>query len=677
VAFLAVLNSRRHLAELVRSGNVPAAVATRTHAVARAARAAGVPVVLADALLTGDERSRIQDHVDDLVRALAGDEVPSHDDYAVWGWWALEWTLALAFSHGERTRRLLRAGLELAPRARSVVHDGEGYVQGAVVNLAAREAGVEPLGLAPLLSDAMHPPQDVLVCPLVAEQVRGRWSGRPLQPDPRPTVVLFHTNEIAQAFGDLGSVGGRCFRLAMDARDPWRGASDAGLHPPVVDAEIDPSEPPAPLVAPRWPAGAGAEAAPWEVEIAEHLFVTWQPFLRETLAWATAAYAAAGVRALLGANDQLPHQRCRLLACRAVGATSLLLQHGTFSMHRRGGRGDRNHAFADHSLVWSRQVARDLARWGCRRDVRVVGWPQGAQAAARPPHSLREGRQAERPWIVLTTTPHADNAEVAYTQGERFLRDVLDTIRLVAPGAPVVIKCHPRENRDAALEYCREIGHGDVSPANGDLWSVLAGAAGVVAAKSTAAFAAIALDVPVVVYHPSWDEAWFDRFADLPVARSPAELRAALDGSWSARGKECVRSHARADVHAGARIVAAVRTCIAATVAPVAPPSSPGRVGRYSRTGRGAMTSPVGTVPGVGAVRTGSGALPDSTGPRQGSAPPAARDQDPAAAAPVADVVDVSRGSDSLDAVALVGQHKPPELQLNPKRLLALMSRKT
>jgi hypothetical protein len=45
--------------------------------------------------------------------------------------------------------------------------------------------------------------------------------------------------------------------------------------------------------------------------------------------------------------------------------------------------------------------------------------------------------------------------------------------------------------------------------------------------------------------------------------------------------------------------------------------------------------------------------------------------------APVADVVDLSGGEDPLDDVVLVGQRKPTELQLNPRRLLALMSRKT
>jgi hypothetical protein len=40
-------------------------------------------------------------------------------------------------------------------------------------------------------------------------------------------------------------------------------------------------------------------------------------------------------------------------------------------------------------------------------------------------------------------------------------------------------------------------------------------------------------------------------------------------------------------------------------------------------------------------------------------------------------VVDLSGGTASIDAMMLVGQHRPPELQLDPKRLLALMSRRS
>ncbi|HVO34705.1 MAG TPA: hypothetical protein VMT21_04000 [Gemmatimonadales bacterium] len=87
------------------------------------------------------------------------------------------------------------------------------------------------------------------------------------------------------------------------------------------------------------------------------------------------------------------------------------------------------------------------------------------------------------------------------------------------------------------------------------------------------------------------------------------------------------------------------------------------------------MSSPVRTVPGVGAVRSGSGALPDPAGSRHGGGAQAAPDES-AAAAPATDLVDLSRETDSLDTVVLLGQRKAAELQLNPRRLLAMMSRK-
>ena len=88
------------------------------------------------------------------------------------------------------------------------------------------------------------------------------------------------------------------------------------------------------------------------------------------------------------------------------------------------------------------------------------------------------------------------------------------------------------------------------------------------------------------------------------------------------------------------------------------------------------MASSVGMVPGVGAVSVGGDALPDASGSRLASGAPVEREAGPAAS-PGTDVVDLSGGTSSPDAATLLGQHRPAELQLNPKRLLALLSRKS
>ena len=675
---IAILNSRRRFAELVRSGNVPLAVGTRSGAVAVAAEACGVPAVLSDSLWTTDQRTGLQNHVDDLVRRLAGDDLPAGEDYRSWGWWALEWPLALAFSHGARTRRLVRAAAELAPRARGVVHDAEGYVQGAVVNLAARELGLEPRGLAPSPAEAMTTVQDVLICPHQVDGAAERWVGSEPEADTRPAVVVLHADESGQVFRDLERIGARHFRLVMDARRRWRDAARAAVNLSTVDATPLPGAPLAPLVAPRWPRDLATHVSGWERELASHLFVTWQPLLRETVAWAAAAYGTGRVRALLGAGDVFPHMRCRLLACRRLGVPTLLLQQRTFSMHRAGGRGDRNHAFAEHSLVWSREAARDLARWGRRRSIQVVGWPDGSVSHAAEPV---QGRSADtvagtaaRPWVVLTTTPHSDNAEVAYDQGEVFLRDVLFAVRAVSADAPIVVRCHPRENPARVQAFCTELGHRDVTVVKGgDLGAVVAGAAVVVSAKSTAALAALALGARVIVYHPAFDAAWFDRFANLPVARSRAGLDVALRGGLPARGHDSALSYARPGVHTAARVAAALRGAIRGTVTTLPSQSSSHRAGRYSDLRRrGAMALEVGPVLGVIPVSAAGGEFPGSA--VAGQTAQVAQDGAGVRAAG-GDVVELSTKRAAAPSPTLVGQSRSPELQLDPARLRAMVSR--
>lgn len=555
MTFLALLSSRRLLEEFLRTGDRPRAVLARNRAVADAGRAHGIPTLHVDELWTRAERVALQDHVDDLTRALAG-EVPATDaGYDRWGWWALEYAFAISLSHGARTRRLLEAGLSLAPDATAVVHDGDGFAQGAIIALAARERGLTVAGFPPQEGDALHTAQDMLLTPLYKEGAREDWRGRPLPADRRLTVVAFHANEIAQCFGSLQSSAD--LRVAMDQRDPWP------VPGPVLDA--DPIGPERPLLAPEWSSVRGAGAEPWEREICEHLFVTYQPWLREGLAWSTAAYQAGEVRALLAAQDFLPHMRTRMLACRRLGIPSILLQHGAYHAHRAGGRGDRNHFVADQTLTWSRAVSRELSAEGLGRPTSVIGWPQGTTPLARGAAARRKAGTGVRPWVVLSTGSSSDSAELPYDQGQRFLTEVLPALRAARPDDPILLKGHPfYDSAERLAALCQSLGVDNVSIQvdRVSMWEVVAGARAVIGTKSTSAFSAIQLGVPLLVYYPFEDDAWFDRYADTPVARTPGDLLILLQrapSEWAARGGKSVREQFRTDVDAARRLLARVR----------------------------------------------------------------------------------------------------------------------
>jgi hypothetical protein len=434
-----------------------------------------------------------------------------------------------------------------------VLHDFEGGSAGVTVNLYARALGLTPLGVPRVAYDSMHGIQDMVMAPKPTDGAREQWRGRALPPDSRPALVVFHANEVAQAFPGIDASG--VFRLVQDPHDPWP------FPGPMLHA--DPIGPEEPLVPAVWPAGLVPSAEPWERELAELMFVTWQPFLREALASTEAAYSAGPVAALLAAQDCIPHMRCRVLACHRLGIPTFLLQHGADLGNRAGGKGDRTHYFADRSLVWSRAAGRDLRARGVRGETLVVGWPQAVTDHARS--SRERGRavpKADRPWVILTSGTASDNAEVHYDTAELYLREALQAVRATAPEARIVVKCHPFHDRiEAIAGLCARLGisNADVVSSR-DPWEVVATARGVIAPKSTSALCAHALAVPLVIYYPFEDDAWYDRFADVPVARTRHELRAALEGAPPAsRGVEAVGSQYRADVQPAARIVAAIR----------------------------------------------------------------------------------------------------------------------
>jgi hypothetical protein len=554
---LAVLNSRRRLEELIASGDRPGAVVTRTTEVVDGARAHGLPCVHSDDLSTVEEQIAESDHVHRLGIALAGDEVPAPDDVHRLMWWAIEHPLKCVLTAGYRTRRLIEAGLDLFDGASGIVHDTEGWIQGGVTVLAAKTLGLPVVGLPPGPSVTMHRPQDVMVCPgtEVGDGVRTAWQGVTTLEDGRRTIAVMHTNEIAQLLRALMRVGGRSLSFAMDAREPWRNWEKADLRPGAfLDAAPEEGAPLAPLVEPVWPLGADFPCLPWEREVAELMFVTFQPWVREEAAFAAAAYTAGHVTTWFGGGDLEPHIRARIAACRELGIPTLLLQHGAI-----GDLGLRIHHFADESAMWSRTAAEDLRASGCRRLMHVVGWPQGAMQLGK---GQRPSRTMKLPdaWVVLTTSP-ADTEGDAYRAGEVFLRDALRAIRQVAPRrARIVVKIHPAQNLESVRTFCVAQGFPEVTIAEGvDPWGLLPGMTMVLAAPSTAVLTAVRLGLPVVMYHPWPQPSFYGRFREVPVARDYQELLYGLRRKLKCTGTDRVADYARVDTDVVRRVLAVLR----------------------------------------------------------------------------------------------------------------------
>ena len=556
---LAVLNSRARLEELIAAGERIGAVVTRTSEVAEAAAVAGIPCVTADDAMRAEERAAVASRAFAITSALAGSVVPAPSDVPALMWWALEWPLCTALVGGARIRRALEVALRLAPATSGIAHDAEGWVQGGMVAAAAEALGLPSVGLSPGTLDVMHTPQDTVVCPVVRDGVVVAWRGRGVGGGMRPTVVVVHTNEVAHLIPGLW--GDARFGLAMDARQPWKDVEQTEFRPHIIDAHPVEGVPLSPLVEPAWLGDCPPAMEPWERTVAEALFVTYQPFVREECAWASAAYSAGGVRAFLGGSDSLPEVRARLAACRALDIPTVLVQHG--ALNRR----ERMHFFGDLSLVWGRSVVRDLRAAGCTRRLQVIGWPQ-ASLNRRPAARRRVARGSQRrPWLIVTAVPSFDISADPYGRGEVFLRDALSAVHAVAPDARLIIKIHPREDAEAVRRFCVANGDPDVTIAAGrDGWPVIAEAEMVLSAKSTSVFAAVHLGVPVVVYHPSPTPAWFDRFREIPVATTYEELVSALRRGAQGRGTESVSSHARADTNAAARVLAVLRSSISPRV---------------------------------------------------------------------------------------------------------------
>jgi hypothetical protein len=282
------------------------------------------------------------------------------------------------------------------------------------------------------------------------------------------------------------------------------------------------------------------------------MFVTYQPWVRETAAWTAAAYTAGRVTTWFGGGDMEPPIRARIAACRALGIPTLLLQHGEM-----GCPGLRYHHFADESAMWSRAAVADLRASGCRRPMHVVGWPQAGLQMGK---GRRPRRTVSIPdgWVVLTSTP-ADTEGQSYREGEVFLRDALRAIREVAPRRTrIFLKIHPAQPADVVLAFCRAHGFADVTIAEGaDSWGLLPGMKMVLAAPSTAVLCAVHLGVPVVVYNP-W-QVLSGRFREVPVARTYEELLYGLRRKLKSTGTERVADYARADTDVVRRVLVLLR----------------------------------------------------------------------------------------------------------------------
>jgi hypothetical protein len=550
---LAILNSCARLEELIASGDRPGVVVTRTTEVVDWARAHGLPCVHSDDLCTIEEQILESDHVYRLGAALAGDEVPAPDDVQRLMWWAIEFPLKSALASGYRTRRLIEAGLRLFPDASGIVHDTEGWMQGGVTVLAAEALGLPVVGMPPGSSVTMHRPMDIAVCPVVGEGVRTAWRGVPTPEDGRRTIAVMHTNEIAQLLRPLMRAGERWLSFAMDAWEPWKGVEKTDIRPPVLDARPDDRVPPAGLVEPVWPLAAEFPCLPWEREVAELMFVTFQPWVREVAAWTTAAYSAGRVTTWLGGGDMEPQIRARIAACRALGIPTLLLQHGALF------GGLRMHHFADESAMWSRVAAADARSSGCRRPMHVVGWPQAALQLGKGRRRPRRTVKIPDGWVVLTTGPNEIEGD-SYVGGEVFLRDALRAIREVAPRARIVLKIHIVEQADVVLKFCAVHGFPDVTIAEGaDPWGVLPGMKMVLAGPSTAVLPAVHLGVPVVLYHPRPLPILFGRFREVPVATDYQELLYGLRRKLRSSGTDRVADYARADTDVVRRVLVILR----------------------------------------------------------------------------------------------------------------------
>ncbi len=553
MSFLAILNSGRSVLELVRAGERPALVGTWSTATRDVCAELDIPCLLEDELLGPAERLAMQHHTSRLVRAVTGTTMPATTSYADWAWWALELPLLYVSSQGARTRRLVQAGLDRLGSRTAVVHDLEGWIQGAVINLTCQELEVPTAAFDPHddRAETISRRHDYPLMPRPQDFVRPSWRGRTLPRSRAPRALVHHTNEIAHLMPDLLASRGRVLEFIQEERARWPATYDG----PVARAEA--REARAPLEDPGCPAALETLAEPWERELAVHLALLWQPHLVEEYEYARAAYAAAEVRLLVTGNDYFPEHRAKLLACRRLGIPTVLVQHGAFMGIEAG---HPNHRYADHHLVWSREAARELDRAAFHGERWVIGWPQaGAHLAA-----LRDEPVPPAPrkrFVILPSPTGAPwNAEASVLHGEAMLDDALTALAEVHPGAEIVVKCHPfHDNPDMIRGHCAERGFPDVRIETGlDPWTVLHGADGAITGSSTTLFAAAQLGVPFVVHLSGAGVTWLDR-APVAVTRTAAELAAALRALRPPAGPHPLASYARADAAPLPRKLAALR----------------------------------------------------------------------------------------------------------------------
>ncbi|MDX2193370.1 MAG: hypothetical protein NW201_08440 [Gemmatimonadales bacterium] len=560
MSLVAIIESVSSLAQLLQLGVRPAAVGTWSTAVADACRAAGLPALLEDDVLSDATREAIQAHADALVAALAGREVPRSEAYEDWAWWALESPLMYVASQGARTRHLFDALRLLAPDATQLVHDFEGSTQGAVLNITADEAGLEVAAFAPAdhQADAVSRRHDYPVFPGPVEEPIVGYRGVPLPKGGGPYVVVQHTNEIAHLIVPLSRAGAGRFAIVKDAHLRWP-ATYNGLA-----ADAEPTGERAPFVTPVWPDRVPAE--PWEREVMEHLFITWQASMRQLYHWTLAAYRAGPVSMLLTGSDYLPDIRVRLLVCERLGIPLVAVQHGAFLAAHGGRHGHPNHRHAHHNLLYGRAAAVELAGIGARGRAWTIGWPQVICAEAR--QALRGARTGARPtdgrWLLLPTGTGAQfDARCRWTGADRFLRDAIAAWRERGDGAPLAVKCHPfADNVGEIREFCVAAGAPDVIIETGlDPWAAVDRAALVIANNSTSALVPLTLGVPTVV-HATSSRAWYRRFPDVLVSTTRDELLAALDALPARAPAATPRTYARSDTNPARRAAAAIRAIL-------------------------------------------------------------------------------------------------------------------
>lgn len=220
--------------------------------------------------------------------------------------------------------------------------------------------------------------------------------------------------------------------------------------------------------------------------------------------------------------DSPPDTRVWLLAARAAGVPTLVVQHG---FHAEPNDPDKTRA--DVVAVWSRHDADELD--GRRNGGEVVVC--GNAGISAPP-----ARQEPKAGPVLVLVEYASRLSTAIPQRIRFehVRAALDALAVASPEAEVVIRPHPFDDNPAAYEALARTGpHGRVRvDTSSAINALIADASVCVGAVSTATLEAALAGVPTVFLNVARTERmWpFDGRSGLPIARTATELARWLEG---------------------------------------------------------------------------------------------------------------------------------------------------